>query len=68
MSAMQSGSIIPPDTGGNKLAGLGGVRVLVVEDEYFIAQDLRSSLEAAGASVVGPVGDVAAGMALLKSE
>ena len=38
---------------------LAGKRVLVVEDEYFIADDLRSVLEARGAEVVGPVGRLA---------
>ena len=33
---------------------LRGARVLVVEDEYYIADDLRRALEAAGAEVVGP--------------
>lgn len=34
---------------------LGGCRVLVVEDEYFIADDLARALKRAGADVVGPV-------------
>ncbi len=34
---------------------LDGARVLVVEDEYFIADDLRRTLDAAGAIVIGPV-------------
>ena len=38
---------------------LAGLRVLVVEDEYYIADDLRRSLSGAGASVVGPMGSVA---------
>ncbi len=38
---------------------LSGARVLLVEDEYYIADDLRRILDAAGASVVGPVGTVA---------
>jgi DNA-binding NtrC family response regulator len=33
---------------------LKGARVLLVEDEYFIADDLRKILIAAGARVVGP--------------
>lgn len=39
--------------------GLRGLRVLVVEDEYFIAQDMVEVLSAAGAVVVGPVATVA---------
>lgn len=34
---------------------LAGRRVLVVEDEYFIADDLQRALKAFGAEVVGPV-------------
>jgi len=36
--------------------GLRGCRLLVVEDEYFIADDLARGLEKAGAIVLGPVG------------
>jgi DNA-binding response OmpR family regulator len=38
---------------------LDGARVLVVEDEYYIADDVQRELKAAGADVVGPVGTVA---------
>ncbi|MFL6737272.1 MAG: response regulator [Sphingomonas sp.] len=38
---------------------LRGVRVLVVEDEYYIADDLRRELTASGARVVGPVSTIA---------
>lgn len=38
---------------------LAGVRVLVVEDEYYLADDLARALEKSGATVVGPVGTVA---------
>lgn len=34
---------------------LAGCRVLIVEDEYFIADDLNQFLTAAGATVIGPV-------------
>jgi DNA-binding response OmpR family regulator len=37
---------------------LRGARVLVVEDEYYIADDVRRELKAAGANVVGPVGTI----------
>ena len=39
-------------------ASLAGRRVLVVEDAYFIADDLRCLLEAHGAEVIGPVGQL----------
>jgi len=34
---------------------LDGKRVLVIEDEYYIADDLRRILEAVGAEIVGPL-------------
>jgi len=37
---------------------LRGARVLVVEDEYYIADDVRRELKAAGADVIGPVSTV----------
>lgn len=43
---------------------LAGKRVLVVEDEYFIASDLRRQLAREGAEIVGPVGNLAAGLTL----
>ena len=47
---------------------LAGKRVLVVEDEYFVATDLQRALQKEGACVVGPAGDLARGMALLDGE
>lgn len=44
---------------------LRGRRVLVVEDEYMLAEDLRCELEGAGAAVLGPVPSVADALALL---
>ncbi len=38
---------------------LSGARVLVVEDEYYLADDLSRSLVSVGAEVVGPVGSLA---------
>ena len=35
---------------------LHGMRILVVEDEYFLAEDLAEALRARGAEVIGPVG------------
>lgn len=37
---------------------LRGCRVLIVEDEYLIADDLRNALTGAGAEVLGPIGSV----------
>jgi CheY-like chemotaxis protein len=46
---------------------LKDVRVLLVEDDPIIALDIRDTLEAVGAVVVGPAHDVAAAEALLQS-
>jgi hypothetical protein len=48
-------------TGSEPAKRLSGCRILVVEDEYFVADDLKGELEAHGAKVVGPVGDLGAG-------
>lgn len=45
---------------------LAGKRILVVEDEYFIASDLKRALTAQGAHVVGPAGTLAQGLALVR--
>ncbi|MDA9434010.1 response regulator [Bradyrhizobium sp. CCBAU 51627] len=39
-------------------APLSGRRVLVVEDEYFLADDISRVLRSVGADVAGPVGEV----------
>lgn len=36
---------------------LAGRHILVVEDEYFIAEELRALLAGCGAKVIGPVSD-----------
>lgn len=43
---------------------LEGKRILVVEDEYFIASDIRRTLKQEGAVVVGPVGNLKEGLSL----
>lgn len=42
--------------------------VLVMEDEYFIADDIARALTEAGANVVGPFGHVQQGVARLNAE
>jgi CheY-like chemotaxis protein len=42
-------------TGSDALAGR---KVLVVEDEYFLAEDIVRGLEERGAEMVGPIGDI----------
>ncbi|KQT45376.1 hypothetical protein ASG52_14500 [Methylobacterium sp. Leaf456] len=37
---------------------LSGLRILIVEDEYFTAQDTRRIIERAGGAVIGPFGEV----------
>ena len=37
---------------------LAGYRILVVEDEYFIARELKDLLQTQGAEVVGPLGNL----------
>lgn len=49
-------------------ASLAGKRILVVEDEYFVASDLKRAFLAAEAVVVGPVGDLGRGLALTAGE
>lgn len=43
-------------------------RILVVEDDYMLAQELRGELEGAGVEVLGPVPSVANALELLGRE
>jgi CheY-like chemotaxis protein len=45
---------------------LSGQRVLIVEDEYFLAQDLAEYLNHLGVEVVGPVGTITDALELLR--
>lgn len=47
-------------------APLTGRRLLVVEDDYFIAVELERSLQRLGAEVVGPAGSLADAMRLVE--
>lgn len=47
---------------------LTGKRILIVEDEYFIASELKHVLKKQGAIVVGPVADLSGGLALAACE
>lgn len=45
-----------------------GKCVLIVEDEFMIAQDTRRALETFGATVVGPASNVEDGLRLVQSQ
>lgn len=47
---------------------LNGLKVLVVEDSYFVAVALSKQLKELGCQIVGPAPTVAAALSLLKSE
>lgn len=47
---------------------LRGKFVLVMEDEYFIADDIARALTKTGAEVIGPFGHVQQGLARLRTE
>jgi CheY-like chemotaxis protein len=48
-------------------APLRGCRVLVIEDEYFLADDIANSLQALGAKIAGPVGELEGALDVLNS-
>jgi DNA-binding response OmpR family regulator len=47
---------------------LQGLRVLVVEDDYFIANEICTALRSAGAAIVGPAPDLETGLATIRRE
>ncbi|MCZ0961066.1 response regulator [Paracoccus benzoatiresistens] len=57
-----------PSSGPPATSPFRGRRVLVVEDEYMLAEDLRDQLEREGAEVLGPVPTVAEALELLRRE
>lgn len=48
-------------------AALSGARIVVVEDEYYLAEDLADALKDAGAEVIGPVGSIGHAQELLEA-
>jgi two-component SAPR family response regulator len=44
---------------------LCGARMLILEDDYYLATDMQSALEAAGVIVIGPFGDEAEASSVL---
>lgn len=49
-----------------ELAELRGRKVLIIEDEYLLADDVAASLRDRGAEVVGPVGTLDAAQAAVR--
>jgi DNA-binding response OmpR family regulator len=47
---------------------LAGLRVLVVEDDYFIADEICTTLRNGGAEVLGPSPDIEHGLDVVKNE
>ena len=46
-------------------APLAGRRILVIEDEYFLADEIARAVQLAGAEVVGPISNTRDGLAVL---
>ena len=47
---------------------LTGARILVVEDEFYLAMDIKDGIERAGGAVLGPCADGASGISALLRE
>jgi DNA-binding NarL/FixJ family response regulator len=47
---------------------LRGARILVLEDDYYVATDLQAVLEDSGAQVVGPFADAADALSAIERE
>jgi DNA-binding response OmpR family regulator len=47
---------------------LSGYRVLVIEDEYFLADDIARSLQSCGAEILGPVSEIESASRILNFE
>jgi PAS domain S-box-containing protein len=52
---------------GEEVRALRDQRVLIVEDEALVAMELAQILSAAGARVIGPVGDIEGALALIEA-
>lgn len=51
----------------DQLREFNGKRILVVEDDFFLADDLRRRLQEHGATVIGPVASVNAALDLIET-
>jgi DNA-binding response OmpR family regulator len=47
---------------------LVGMKILIVEDDFLVGQDLRGFLEDAGADVLGPIANIAQGCDLARKQ
>lgn len=47
---------------------LAGRKVLILEDDYYLATDLQQALESAGATVIGPCPDAPDALRLMSEE
>ena len=47
---------------------LAGLRILIVADEFFLADDLRQILAERGAEVVGPIATLGEGLRIIESD
>lgn len=54
-----------PSTSSAQRSPLTGCRILVVEDEYFLADEIGKALRALGAVIAGPVGHIEDAVAML---
>lgn len=57
-----------PQRGTTSTGALSGRRILIIEDEYFLAEDIAHALKAHGARVVGPVGELAEATSILAGD
>lgn len=55
-------------TSGNNVSRMTNRRIIVVEDEVFVAMAIEDALVSAGATVIGPAMSVTSGLELLDSE
>jgi CheY-like chemotaxis protein len=62
---MQENRMLTSPTLALERAPLSGRRVLVVEDEYFLADDIARMLRSFGADVAGPVGELEDALAII---
>ena len=47
---------------------MNGRRILVIEDEYFLAEDICSVLRGLGADIIGPAGEVGDAIGIVNSD